>query len=69
MSALTLGGMELARAGARVDSGGFDDDTTVLDESLDVSTRVGVSNFCLLGRIKPNFALSDACDARGEAFL
>jgi len=69
MSALALGGMELARAGTGVDSGGFDDDTAVLDESLDVGTRVGVSDFCLLGRVKPNFALSDACNARGEAFL
>lgn len=69
MSAFAFGGMELARAGTGVDSGGFDNDTAILDKSLDMCTRISIADFFLLGRVKPNFTLSDTCDACGEAFL
>lgn len=38
MSALTFGGMELARASTGVNSSRFDDNTAVLDELLDMGT-------------------------------
>ena len=60
---------EVARAGPRVDDGGLDDDTALLDEFLYVGTRVGVGDFCLLGRIKPDFALADTGDGCSEPLL
>lgn len=52
-----------------MDGCGFDDDTAILNELLDVGAGVGVANLSLLGGVEPDFAFTDACDARGEAFL
>ena len=52
-----------------MDCGWFDDDTAVLDEFLDMGARVSIPNLCLLGRVKPDLALSNARNAGGEAFL
>lgn len=56
-------------AGSRVDSGGFDDHSTILDELLDVCTGVGVADLSLFSGIEPDFAFADAGDAGGQAFL
>jgi len=69
VTTLSLGGEELACASAGVDGGGFDDDTAVLDELLDVCAGVGVSNLGLLSGVEPDFAFADAGDARGETLL
>lgn len=45
MASLSLGGMQLLRACARVDDGGFYDDTTLFDELFNVCARVCVSDF------------------------
>ena len=52
---------------AGVHSGGLDDDTTILDEFLDMSTRVGIADFSLVGRVEPDFVFADAGDAGSEA--
>jgi len=52
-----------------VDCGWFDDNTAVLDEFLYVGARVGIPDLCLLSRVKPDFAFSNASNAGGEAFL
>ena len=69
VATLSLGSEELACASAGVDGGGFDDDTAILDELLDVRTGVGVSNLGLLSGVEPDFAFAYAGDAGGEALL
>jgi alkyl hydroperoxide reductase subunit AhpF len=48
---------------------GFDDNTAILDELLDMSPRIGIANLGLLCRIEPNFTFTDAGDGGGESFL
>ena len=69
VTALALRRKEFLCAGARVDGGWLDDDASVLDELLDVGARVGIANLRLLNRVKPDFALADAGDGRGEPLL
>lgn len=69
MATLSLSSEELTGACSRVDGGGLDDDTAVLDELLHVGSRVGVANLGLLSGVEPDFSLANASDARGEAFL
>lgn len=69
MTTLSLGGKEIACAGTGVDGGRFDNDTSILDELLDVDTRVGVADLSLLSGVEPNFSFADACNASGEALL
>ena len=69
MSPLSLGSEQVPRPGAGVHSGRFDDNTTILDQLLDVSARIGVADFSLFGGIEPDFSFADACDASGEALL
>jgi hypothetical protein len=52
----------------QVGGGGLDDDKTILDESLDLGSRVGVANLGLLSRAMPDFLLADASDACSEEF-
>ena len=69
VAALALRSEEVAGACTRVDGGGLDDDPAILDELFDVRAGVGVADLSLLGGVEPDFALADAGDARGEAFL
>lgn len=69
MPSLPLRSQKHLCASARVHSGGLDDHTAILDEFLDMCTRVGVADLSLLSRIEPDFAFADAGDAGGEAFL
>lgn len=69
VTTLSLGSEKLTSSCSRVDGGGLDDDTTVLDELLYVGSRVGVANFSLLSGVEPYFSLANASDARGEALL
>lgn len=69
VTTFSLGSKELACACAGVDGGGFDDDTAVLNEFLDMGAGVGISDLSLLSGVEPDFAFADACDGRGEAFL
>jgi len=69
VTTLSFGGEEIACAGARVDGGGFDDDTTILDKFLDMGSGVGISDLGLFSGVEPDFSLADTCDAGGKAFL
>jgi hypothetical protein len=62
-------GKKVACASTRVDDGGLDDDTALFDEFLYMRARVGIGDFCLLGGIKPDFALADTGDGCGEPLL
>ena len=52
-----------------MDDGRLDDDTTILDELLDVSAGVGIPDLSLLSGVKPDFALADTSDRGGEPLL
>jgi hypothetical protein len=69
VTTLALRRKELLCTSPRVDSGGLNDNTTILDELLDVSAGVGVPDLSLFGGVKPNFALADAGDGCGEPLL
>lgn len=69
MPALPLCGQKQLCASTRVDGGRLDDHTAILDELLDVCTRVGVADLSLLSGIEPDFAFANAGDAGGEALL
>ena len=69
MTALALRREEIAGTCARMDGGGLDDNSAVLDELLYVRAGVGVANLGLLAGVEPDFALTDASDGRREAFL
>jgi len=47
MSPFPLRGEEFPCSGTRVNGGGFDDDTPVLDEFLDVRAGISIPNFRL----------------------
>ena len=69
VSSLTLGGKEIAGPGSRVDDGWLNDNMTVLDELLDMGTRVGVCDLALLSRVEPDFALACTGDGGSNTFL
>jgi len=69
VATLSLGGKEVARASSRVNGGRFDNNATILDEFLDVSTRIGIANFSLFGRIEPDFAFANTSNAGGKSLL
>jgi hypothetical protein len=69
VTALALSREEGDGAGAGVNGGGLDDDTTILNEFLNVNARVGIADLSLLGRVKPDFTLADAGDGRCKALL
>ena len=69
VTALALGGKELLGASSRVDGGGLDDDTAVLDELLYVRAGVGIPDFRLFIWVEPDFSLADPCDGCGEPLL
>lgn len=52
-----------------MDSGRLDDNSTVLDEFLNVCAGVGVANLSLLGRVEPDFALANTRNAGCKALL
>lgn len=69
MSTLALSSEEIPSSGTRVDGGGFDDDSTVLDEFLDVRAGVGIGDFRLFIWVKPDFSLANALYGCGEPLL
>ena len=69
MTTLSLCSKKVAGACARVDSSGFDNNATILDEFLDVCARVCISDFSLLSGVEPDFTFADFCNACSEAFL
>ena len=69
VTTFSLRSKEVAGASAGVNSGGLDNDMTVLDQLLDVSTRVGVRDFRLFCWVEPDFAFADAGDGCGEPLL
>ena len=69
VTTLALGCEELLCASPRVNSGGLDDNATILDELLDVSAGVGVPDLALLVRVQPDFALADAGNGGCEPLL
>ena len=69
MSALALGSEKIPSASARVNGGGLDDDSTVLDEFLYVRAGVGIPDFRLFIWVKPDFSLANALDGCGEPLL
>lgn len=69
MPSLPLGGEEFASTSPRVDDRGLDDYSPILDELLDVRTRVCVADFCLLIGVKPDLSLADGGDGGGKPLL
>ena len=69
MSSFALSGEKVSRTCTRVNDGGFDDHSSILDEFLYVCAGVGVPDFGLLSWVEPDFTLSDACDSCGEPLL
>jgi len=69
MTTLPLCSKKVAGACSRVDSSGFDNNATILDEFLNVCARICISNFSLFSGVKPDFTLANACDTGSEAFL
>ena len=69
VTTLALRGMEIASSCTRVDSGGFNDNTAVLDELFDMGARVGIADLCLLSGVEPDLSLADTCDGGGEPLL
>jgi len=52
-----------------MDDGGLDNDIPILDELLDMRTRVCVTDFCLFVGVEPDLALTDVGDGGGEPLL
>jgi hypothetical protein len=69
MSPLSLRCEEVPCPSTGVHSSGFDDNSSVFNQLLHVRARVGISNFCLFGGVKPDFAFADPGDTRCEALL
>ena len=59
VAALPFCSEEVAGAGARMDDGGLDDNSAVLDEFFDMVSGVGIANLCLLCGVQPDFALAN----------
>jgi len=69
VTALTTSQSVLARASARMNGLGLLDDQTVLDQSTDVLSRIGVGNFIDLVGIHPDFVAPALEYGRGEPLL
>jgi len=69
VTALTTSQSVLARASARMNGLGLLDDQTVLDQSTDVLSRIGVGNFIDLIGIHPDFVAPALEYGRGEPLL
>ena len=69
VTALALRSMEITGSCTRVDSGGLNDNTAILDELFDVGTGVGVANLSLLGGVEPDLPFPDASDGGREPLL
>ena len=69
MPPLPLGGEQIASTGAGVDDGGLDNDSSILDELLDMRTRICVADFWLFVGVEPDLALADVGDGGGEPLL
>lgn len=69
MPSLPLGGEEIASTSPGVDDGGLDNDSSILDELLNMRTRVCVADFCLFVGVEPDLALADVGDGGGEPLL
>lgn len=69
MTTLSLCSKKVAGACSRVDSSGFNDNSTILYKFLDMGAGIGIPNFGLLSGVEPDFTLADACDACSQAFL
>ena len=52
-----------------MDDSGLDNDSPILDEFLDMRTRVCVANFWLFVGVKPDLTLADIGDGGGEPLL
>lgn len=52
-----------------MDDGGLDNDSPILDELLDMGTRVCVANFWLFVGVEPDLTLADLFDGGGEPLL
>jgi len=66
---LPLGSEKIASTSPRVNDGGLDNDSPILDELLDMRARVCVANFCLFVGVEPDLALADVGDGGGEPLL
>ena len=69
MPSLPFRSQQSPGAGAGMRGGGFDDDSSVLDQFADVGSRVGIADFVLLGRVKPDLAYAHASHGGCETFL
>ena len=69
MPPLPLGSEEIASTSPGMNDGGLDNDSSILDELLDVGTRVCVANFWLFIGVEPDLALADVGDGGGEPLL
>ena len=66
---LPLGGEKIASASPRMDNGGLDNYSPILDELLNMRTGVCVANFRLLIGVEPDLTLADVGDRGGEPLL
>ena len=69
MSSLAFSSEKVAGTCTRVNDGGFDDHSSILDEFLYVCAGVGVPDFGLLCGVEPDLTLADACDSGCEPLL
>ena len=69
MPSLPLSSNESTSTSPRVDDGRLDNDSPILDEFLDMRTRVCVSDFWLFAGIEPDLTLADRGDRGGEPLL
>ena len=52
-----------------MDDGGLDNDPSILDELLDMRTRICVANFWLFVGVEPDLTLADGGDGGGKPLL
>ena len=69
MPSLPLCSEEIASTSSRVDNGGLDNYSPILDELPDMRTRVCVADFWLFIGVKPDLTLADVFDGGGEPLL
>ena len=69
VSTLSLCSEKVTSACAGMDDCGLHDDPAILDEFLDMSAGVGVSDFRLFCGVEPYLALADTSDSSGKALL
>ena len=69
MSSFAFSSEKVAGTCTRVNDGGFNDHSSILDEFLYVCAGVGVPYFGLLCGVEPDLTLADACDSCCEPLL